>query len=125
MDADSGSRIQITARPGADTHPVWSPTGGKIAFVSDRDGVRQIYVMDSSGQFVTQLTFGSQNLHPNWSPDGLNIVFNSDRDGNQEIYMMDTDGENQRRLTFDNGGDGTPQWSPNTRRIVFTSDRGG
>ena len=33
----------------ADLDPSWSPDGKKIAFVSDRDGNRDIYVMNADG----------------------------------------------------------------------------
>ena len=33
--------------PGDDTSPVWSPDGTKIAWVTDRTGNREVYVMDA------------------------------------------------------------------------------
>ena len=50
--------------------PGWSPNGKKIAFISDRDSNRQIYVMDANGGNVTQLTDTPfLDSHPDWSPD--------------------------------------------------------
>ena len=37
--------LQLTNDPAEDTRPAWSPNGTKIAFVSERDGNREIYVM--------------------------------------------------------------------------------
>ena len=82
----------------------------RIAFVSDRDGNFEIYVMDADGGNQHRLT---NNRHamtclPSWSPDGKRIVFFSDRDGHphvipgwftSEIYVMDADGGNQQKLT--------------------------
>jgi len=68
---------------------------GKIAFISDRDGKAQIYVMDADGSNVVNLTNDFfENWAPEWSPDGEKIAFQSDRDGNWEIYIMDVDGSN-------------------------------
>ena len=39
-----------------DKHPSWSPDSQRIAFFSNRDGVTQIYVMDASGQNVTNIS---------------------------------------------------------------------
>ena len=72
----------------------------QIAFVSNRAGNWEIYVMDIDGQNPRNLTKNRHNdWHPSWSPDGQSIVFASNRDGNLEIYMMDANGNNQRNLT--------------------------
>ena len=51
--------------------PTFSPDGKRIAFVSDRDGNDNIWVMDIDGSNVTQVTSERKhNLHnPAWSPD--------------------------------------------------------
>ena len=98
----------------------------QIAFVSDRDGNREIYVMDVNGKNRHRLT---NNRHgdwsPSWSPDGKRIAFTSERDGNDEIYVMDADGGNQQNLTNHPGRDSVPSWSPDGKRIAFVSDRDG
>ncbi|MED3551492.1 S9 family peptidase [Cytobacillus praedii] len=58
--------------------PRWSPDGQKVAFVSDRSGKGQIYVLDIKGGEARQLTTcpnGAAN--PVWSPDGMKIAFNA------------------------------------------------
>ena len=52
-----------------------SVSNGKIAFVSQRDGNEEIYVMNADGSNVQRLTFdpvGSpkSDVNPTWSPDG-------------------------------------------------------
>jgi len=75
-------------------------TNGKIIFASDRDGNKEIYVMDADGSNQTRLTTNSSlDVEPSWSPNGSKIAFNSDRDGNKEIYVMNADGSNATRLT--------------------------
>ena len=104
----------------------------RIAFVSNRDGNAEIYVMDTDGGNPRRLT---NNRHidssPSWSPDGKRIAFVSDRDGHvdirglptYEIYVMDANGGNQLNLTNDANDDGSPSWSPDGKRIVFSSTR--
>jgi len=73
---------------------------GTIAFSSDRDGDREIYVMDVDGGPATQLTFNSAfDGNPEWSPDAERIIFDSDRDGDLEIYVMDAVGGPATQLT--------------------------
>jgi hypothetical protein len=40
-------------------HPAWSPKGEKLAFVSNRAGNDEIYVMNAKGSGVTRLTHNS------------------------------------------------------------------
>jgi len=97
------------------------PKNGKIAFTSDRDGNREVYVMDADGGNPTNLTNNpADDATPCWSPDGMQIAFATDRDGNYEIYIMDADGGNQGRLTNDGSYDVGPAWSPDGSKVAFT-----
>ena len=94
----------------------------QIAFVSDRNGNWEIYVMSINGKNQRRLTKSrGGDWSPSWSPDGKRIVFSSGRDGNREIYVMDADGRNQLNLTNNPHGDYSPSWSPDGERIVFSS----
>src|SRR5437879_3770481 len=95
---------------------------GRIAFVSDRDGNNEIYVMNADGSGVTRLTDNpAADGDPAWSPDGTRMAFTSTRDGNSEIYVMNADGSGVTRLTNDPNQDGHPAWCGT--RIAFQSDR--
>ena len=96
----------------------------QIAFMSDREGNFEIYVMDINGKNPRRLTNNRDaDWHPSWSPDGERIVFCSKRDGGvtAEIYVMDADGSNPQRLTNNLHSDHSPSWSPDGERIVFCS----
>ncbi len=106
--------------------PHWSPDGSQIVFSSNRGGDSEIYVMDSSGGNVRQLTNNdTSDYFPSWSPDGSQIAFASLREGNWDIYVMDTKGRNVGRLTEDSSVDWEPAWSPDGTRLAFSSDRDG
>ncbi len=131
--------LRLTDSDDSDGNPAWSPDGRKIAFVSDRDGDEDIYVMDAAnGSNVERLTyFGAEDEDrieggirirlgggglPVWSPDGQRIAFAWDRwEGNLDIYVMDADGSNVERLTDSGALDGPPAWSPDGQRIAFGS----
>ncbi len=94
---------------------------GRIAFVSDRDGDPEIYVMNADGTGATRLTNSpGGDYHPAWSPDGRRIAFYSERDGNAEIYAMNADGTEVTRLTNHTANDYDPAWSPDGRSLLFT-----
>lgn len=91
---------------------------GKIAFVSERDGSRNIYIMNPDGSDVHKLISGGW---PSWSPDGTQIAFMKDGD----IYIMSRDGGGLRRLTNHPALDFDPAWSPDGTQIAFASKRSG
>lgn len=96
---------------------------GKIAFVSDRDGNAEIYVMNADGSNQTRLTNnGSNDDEPAFSPDATKIAFTSDRDGHLEIYVMNADGTNQRRVTFDNQGSFAPAWLSDGGKLAYIAN---
>jgi len=116
--------VMLTDNSAMDTRPAWSPDGMKVAFTSNRDGMNEIYVMDSNGSNVKRLTNNmGEDANPSWSPDGRRILFESERDGNREIYVMDADGSNQIRLTRNDGADVTATWSPDGSLVAFASNR--
>ena len=97
---------------------------GRIAFVSERDGNPEIYVMNADGSGQTRLTENpAADWGPAWSPDASQIAFVSNRDGNSEIYVMNADGSNQTRITDNSDLDIGPNWSPVDDRIAFVSNR--
>jgi TolB protein len=102
----------------------WSPDGRKLAFVSLRDGNREIYVMNADGSGQENLTRQpASDSHPSWSPDGRKLGFVSRRDGNAEIYVMNADGSGLRNLTRTPTDDLGPAWSPDGRAIAFVKKK--
>jgi TolB protein len=114
----------------ADTLPVLSPDGSKIAWVSTRQESTDIWIMDSTGTNQMRLTFAATNTfntQPAFSPDGTRIAFVSNRTGTEHIFVMQVDGSNQTQLTT---GDVmqrayAPAWSRNGQRIAFATGPAG
>ncbi len=120
-----GKLVRLTHSLGIDVSPVFSPDSKKIAFVSDRSGSPQIYIMDSDGYNISRVTFsGDYNTSPAWSPDGKRIVFVGRYNGISQIFTVKTDGSDQMLLT-DQGANEEPCFSPDGSMIAFASNRDG
>jgi Tol biopolymer transport system component len=139
-DGEGDNRRQLTDNAASDFAPTWSPDGKKIAFVSNRDGNNEIYVMDADvcdaaappapdcpDAEVTRLTnHPAADQFPVFSPDGTKIAFQSARDGNQEIYLMNADGTGTPANLSNNPGlDSVPDFSPDGTKLTFGSNRDG
>ncbi|MDA8089984.1 MAG: hypothetical protein M0Z61_07165 [Nitrospiraceae bacterium] len=120
-----GSLERLTRSLGIEVSPAFSPHGKRIAFVSDRSGSAQIYIMGSDGYNSSRITFqGDYNTSPAWSPDGKRIVFAGRYNGANQIFTVNTDGSDLRLLT-DEGVNDYPCFSPDGGLIAFTSNRDG
>jgi Tol biopolymer transport system component len=97
-----------------------------IAFASTQDGNSEIYVMQTDGSNMLNLTNNlAYDGNPLWSPDGTRLAFESDRDGNRNIYIMNIDGSGLQQLTHDSGNDVLGNWSPDGSHLSFFNDHQG
>ncbi len=125
MNADGTDPVRLTLSPAskagaestayADEFPDWSPDGQKIAFTSDRDGNREIYVINADGTGLARLTVDpTVDANPSWSPDGRQIAFHRRVLGHAQIFVMNADGSAPRQLTEASpvSASYSPNWGP-------------
>lgn len=150
VDLTTGEVLNLTnATAGAvatrDSHARFSPDGQRIAFTSTVGNTQQIFIMNTDGTNVRQVTDDDNlNLSPAWSPDGRTLVFAS-FDGQQNITVGDTsaaataaagklalDGWSLVRLDEATGqrtvltapakrGVFSPTWSPDGGQVAYIS----
>jgi TolB protein len=84
----------------ADDHfPVVSPDGSRIAFLSERDGTEDLYVMASDGSHVLRLTRTPEvESQPSWAADGKAIRFSVWGKDSSRIYAVDAEGGNVNEI---------------------------
>ena len=125
MNSDGSEQINLTQHPSHDLEAVWSPTGEKILFVSNRRdlrprGTRDLYLMDPDGsnvQRVFRRKIAAWRTSPTWSPDGKQIAYwQWDRSGGgtSGIYIV-TLGEQEPEFI---GQFSFPAWSPDGTEIA-------
>jgi serine/threonine protein kinase/Tol biopolymer transport system component len=98
----------------------------KIAFISDRDGLEQIYLMAFDGSNVTKLTSDPiRKNNPVWSPGGARLAYEAFLNDNWDIFTILADGTWPLNLTNNSSYDQGPNWSPDSHLIFFHSTRDG
>lgn len=125
---DGGGMTNLTRHPGIDTAPAWSPTGGQIAFISDRSGTPQVWAMDSDGSNLRRLVQeGGHCDSPAWSPDGRLILYSwqAPSQWKHDVYVLEVATGQIFQLTHGMGSSESPHWSPDGRHIAFQNTRTG
>ncbi len=97
----------------------------RIAYVSSRDGAKEIYVMDYDGHSPVLITGNrSINLSPRWSPDAREIAYTSYRDHNPDLFVVHLESGRRRKLSSSPGLNIAPGWSPDGQRVAFSMSSG-
>src|SRR5205823_3319782 len=72
----SAAAEQLTAGPGYDYQPDWSPDGRSVAFARYAHDAIELELLDLATDAVTPLTAtGAVSVEPRWSPDGQRLAF--------------------------------------------------
>ena len=123
IDADGGNQRLLVStqhlQEKVDFLPVWSPDGSRVAFYSNRTGDNDIFVIDVSGENLTNLTQSpkTSEIVPSWSPDGTHILYKSGH-----FYTLRLSDGHRRQLTQEDGVRNSPTWSPDGKYIAFSGD---
>ncbi len=129
---------KLTPDTSSATDPAFSPDGSRIAYVSQRDGNAEIYVMNADGTGAVRVTNDPQpDGRPAFTPDGQAIVFHSSRPappappapptpqasaGKQQIWTVNLDGTGLTQLTRDSVN-ASPTVSPDGQTVAYVSTR--
>ncbi len=92
----------------------------QIAFVSTRDGNKEIYLMDFDGSNQRRVTsHGTISLNPDWSPDAEQLVYTSFSRNSSDLYVINRRGGGRQRLSTGLGLNTATKFSPDGRDIAF------
>jgi len=128
-----GTATRLTAHPGVEVFPRFSPDGTRIAFTGQYDGDEQVYVVPASGGIPRQLTFypavgplparwGFDNIVYDWTPDGTAVLFRSGASGFEigaaQLFTVSAEGGLPEPLPMPESGAG--DLSPNGKQVVYS-----
>ncbi len=126
-EADLESSVARMAKIGGCWSPSLSPDGRQLAFVSDLNGVPQVWVVETAAGFPRLITaLDDQVGGVSWSPDGEWLVFSLAPGGgmNQQLYLVRPEGGEPRLIT--DGGkvnNWLGGWSHDGRLLSLSSSR--
>lgn len=89
VSKEGGTAVRLTASPGEESFPRFSPDGSKVAFSASYDGNVDVFVIPSAGGEPVRLTY-----HPmadrviGWTPDGARVLFASGRESGRQRYSQ-------------------------------------
>ena len=100
--------------------------GGKIAFIGTRTGHKEVYVCDTDGANLRQLTSDANiSVGPALSPDGHRLAYTGYKSGYADIYMVNlATGARDRIIKFPGTNTG-PAFSPDGSRLAMSCSRDG
>lgn len=116
---------KLTSDSSIETEPNISPDNKQMAYVSDKTGSPQIYILDlATGKSSRLSKSGSNNTTPRWSPDGKFVAFTGIRGGASSIYRIDVASGQETRVTPSDIQAESPTWSPDGSLIAFGGRKG-
>jgi len=111
--------VRITTDAGIDFSPAWSPSTQQIAFVSNRTGSNQIWLVDltsNSSDRFQQLASGEAQKDPAWSADGRHLAWSALEGGLWRVYALDVTNPTAAPQMI--GAGEQPTWSPDGETIL-------
>jgi hypothetical protein len=124
-DASAGDLALMTiVDDGARNYHVQpSPDGTQIAFDSDRDGERGVYIAKRDGTNVRRISGTGYAAMPTWSPDGRRLAYIRAEDSNAKVWNLwlqsVADGLATRLTNYRYGQGWSASWFPDNRRICY------
>lgn len=113
VDVETGQARQLTGTPREkDWAAAFSPDSSQLAFLSQRTGHTEIWIMRPDGEGLRRLTHLNLDVGEcAWSADGRALAATVHRDGAVHLITVETNTGNVRDLRSGQGQFAAPQWS--------------
>lgn len=123
VPAEKGITKNLTNSPGVhERNAVWSPDGKYIAFISDKTGETEIFIISQDGKGdQIQLTKDADTyrFELKWSPDSKKLLCS---DKKMRLYYVDIETKKTKQIFQSNRWEIRDyDWSPDSKWIAFTT----
>lgn len=129
LDLERQTNVRLTSDPRDEKTPVWSPDGGHVAYVSNEQGIYDLYRIAATGSGPSERVFesGDQKVVADWSSDGRYLVFSAfTPDTRDDVWLLDREsGPKAIRLLSTAASEQQPRLAPNGRWLAYTSNQTG
>jgi len=96
----------------------------KIAYVGERDGRKELLIMDWDGHRIHKPGItGGVLLAPRWSPDGTRLLYSAERHRKWDIYVLDMKTMIEKNVVMLPGLNMAGNFFPDNRKFVFSSSK--
>ncbi len=117
--------VQMYASTRPQNNAEYSPDGRHVAFDSKRSGTWSVWLADSDGSNLVQITQGAPAGYPRWSPDSRKLVFSvQEPSGRNEVYTADISDHVAHKVKTNVREAAYPYWSHDGKWIYFLGREG-
>ncbi len=100
--------------------------GGRIAFIGTRTGHKEVYVCDTDGANLSQLTNDANlSVGPALSPDGRRLAYTGYKSGYPDVYVINIATGNRDRVVKFPGTNTGASFSPDGGRLALSCSKDG
>jgi tricorn protease len=120
VPVEEGDIKQITENPARERNVAYSPDGKWLAFISDRSGREELYVVavDGAGEAQKLTDIDALKFGYNWSPDSKSIAFTS---SDSKLRVINVGAKQVTEIDSSRYGNiSTPEWSPDSKLLAYS-----
>jgi Tol biopolymer transport system component len=122
-DLKRGAKTKVTFSSGRNDFSVWSPTGERLVFASNRSGFMDLYEKNADGTGAERLLLKSDEdkLPSSWSRDGRYLLYETS-ESQSDLWVLPFEGD-QKPVVFlrTEFPEGQAMFSPDGRWVAYTS----